>query len=77
MAKARYLVEAHLLEGRSVRELAAATTSRSEGAEVSTMSRDICLRCRDTSQSAPSWIRTSGLLLRRESLYPAELSGLD
>ena len=25
--------------------------------------------------SAPSWIRTSGLLLRRESLYPAELSG--
>lgn len=27
--------------------------------------------------SAPSWIRTSGLLLRRESLYPAELSGLD
>lgn len=24
---------------------------------------------------APSWIRTSGLLLRRESLYPAELSG--
>src|SRR3954451_699616 len=26
--------------------------------------------------SAPSWIRTSGLLLRRESLYPAELSGL-
>ena len=28
------------------------------------------------SSSAPSWIRTSGLLLRRESLYPAELSGL-
>ena len=27
--------------------------------------------------SAPSWIRTSGLLLRRESLYPAELSGRD
>ena len=26
-------------------------------------------------ESAPSWIRTSGLLLRRESLYPAELSG--
>ncbi len=26
-------------------------------------------------QGAPSWIRTSGLLLRRESLYPAELSG--
>jgi hypothetical protein len=25
--------------------------------------------------SAPSWIRTSGLLLRRESLYPTELSG--
>ena len=24
---------------------------------------------------APSWIRTSGLLLRRESLYPTELSG--
>ncbi len=27
-------------------------------------------------RGAPSWIRTSGLLLRRESLYPAELSGL-
>ena len=26
--------------------------------------------------SAPSRIRTCGLLLRRESLYPAELSGL-
>ena len=25
--------------------------------------------------SAPTWIRTRGLLLRRESLYPAELSG--
>ena len=24
---------------------------------------------------APTWIRTRGLLLRRESLYPAELSG--
>jgi hypothetical protein len=42
---------------------------------VSTMSRDICLRCRDTSHDAPSRIRTCGLLLRRESLYPAELSG--
>jgi hypothetical protein len=29
----------------------------------------------DHGHSAPSWIRTSGLLLRRESLYPAELSG--
>ena len=27
------------------------------------------------TMNAPSWIRTSGLLLRRESLYPAELSG--
>ena len=27
-------------------------------------------------RSAPGWIRTSGLLLRRESLYPAELPGL-
>ena len=26
---------------------------------------------------APTWIRTRGLLLRRESLYPAELSGPD
>ena len=26
--------------------------------------------------SAPTWIRTRDLLLRRESLYPAELSGL-
>ena len=26
--------------------------------------------------NAPSRIRTCGLLLRRESLYPAELSGL-
>jgi hypothetical protein len=25
--------------------------------------------------SAPAWIRTTGLLLRRESLYPAELPG--
>jgi hypothetical protein len=30
-----------------------------------------------TTVSAPSRIRTCGLLLRRESLYPAELSGLD
>jgi hypothetical protein len=48
--------------------------SRSEGAEVSTMSRDICLRCRDTSQSAPSWIRTSGLLLRRDDLSSLDLA---
>src|SRR3954452_19333585 len=27
-------------------------------------------------RGAPTWIRTRGLLLRRESLYPAELSGL-
>jgi hypothetical protein len=31
------------------------------------------LLCRE---NAPSWTRTSGLLLRRESLYPSELSGL-
>src|SRR6187200_2125728 len=33
------------------------------------------LRCQTISVSAPTWIRTRGLLLRRESLYPAELSG--
>lgn len=27
-------------------------------------------------RNAPTWIRTRGLLLRREPLYPAELSGL-
>jgi hypothetical protein len=40
-------------------------------------SRLAARRSPDTAlvQGAPSWIRTSGLLLRRESLYPAELSG--
>src|SRR5215218_3109586 len=33
-------------------------------------------RCELRGKSAPSRIRTCGLLLRRESLYPAELSGL-
>jgi hypothetical protein len=33
------------------------------------------VRTNGEETSAPSWIRTSGLLLRRESLYPAELSG--
>ena len=37
------------------------------------VNRDLARRLR--AASAPSWIRTSGLLLRRESLYPAELSG--
>jgi len=121
VAKARYLVEAHLLEGRSVAELAAAhgvhrswiykllaryreggyealeprsraprrspnrtseevaravvslreqllSQGHDSGAQVSTMTRDICLRCLGTSQNAPSWIRTSGLLLRRAFL---------
>jgi hypothetical protein len=31
---------------------------------------------RSAGENAPSRIRTCGLLLRRESLYPAELSGL-
>jgi hypothetical protein len=110
--KARYLVEAHLLEGRAVSELTAAhgvhrswiyrlhhigigrahkgravklliadldiriialdtgelirqlTLDPSRdyqpigGVEVSTMSRDICLRCRDTSHSGGGGIRT-------------------
>jgi hypothetical protein len=39
--------------------------------------RSGCTRSADCSAfaSAPSRIRTCGLLLRRESLYPAELSG--
>src|SRR3954453_3536335 len=38
--------------------------------------RDPGLRARSTGQRhAPTWTRTRGLLLRRESLYPPELSG--
>ena len=41
---------------------------------LTTPRRDIALNHRDTA-NAPTRIRTWGLLLRRESLYPAELSG--
>jgi hypothetical protein len=61
------------LGGQHLRELTLdyqpATTNHSGKPDLSTMSRDICLRCPETSQSAPGGNRTLGLRLERPLLF--------
>jgi hypothetical protein len=63
------IVRAFAARSNAIAESQGRSSDRFASGDISGIRRNL------VDQNAPSRIRTCGLLLRRESLYPAELSG--